>query len=439
MQGKGAAGSPRLEGDAAGGLIPDPAIQDSAFKVKGNTMKTLYFDYSATTPVDPRVAARMIPYLTEHFGNPASRSHPFGWEAEKAVEEARAQVAALVGADPKEIVFTSGATESNNLAIKGAGHFYSATKGKHIITVRTEHKAVLDTVREMERQGFEATYLNVADNGLLDLDVLRAAIRPDTVLVSVMAVNNEIGVIQDLDAIGRICREKGVIFHVDAAQATGKMPIDLKTLPVDLMSFSAHKTYGPKGIGALYVRRKPRIRLEAQMHGGGHERGMRSGTLATHQIVGMGEAFRIAKEEMATENERIRMLRDRLYTGLKDIEEVHLNGDIDQRVPHNLNVSFNFVEGESLIMAIKDLAVSSGSACTSASLEPSYVLRALGRSDELAHSSIRFSIGRFTTEEEVDYAIKLLHEKIGKLRELSPLWEMFKEGVDLNSVQWAAH
>ncbi|MHB0983795.1 MAG: IscS subfamily cysteine desulfurase, partial [Thiobacillus sp.] len=392
-----------------------------------------------TTPVDPRVAARMIPYLTEHFGNPASRSHPFGWEAEAAVEEARAQVAALVGADPKEIVFTSGATESNNLAIKGAGHFYSATKGKHIITVRTEHKAVLDTVREMERQGFEATYLNVKENGLLDLDVLRAAIRPDTVLVSVMAVNNEIGVIQDLDAIGRICREKGVIFHVDAAQATGKMPIDLKTLPVDLMSFSAHKTYGPKGIGALYVRRKPRIRLEAQMHGGGHERGMRSGTLATHQIGGMGEAFRIAKEEMATENERIRMLRDRLYTGLKDIEEVHLNGDIDQRVPHNLNVSFNFVEGESLIMAIKDLAVSSGSACTSASLEPSYVLRALGRSDELAHSSIRFSIGRFTTEEEVDYAIKLLHEKIGKLRELSPLWEMFKEGVDLNSVQWAAH
>jgi cysteine desulfurase len=402
-------------------------------------MKTLYFDYSATTPVDPRVAAKMIPYLTEHFGNPASRSHPFGWEAEAAVEEARGHIAALVGADPKEIVFTSGATESNNLAIKGAGHFYAGTKGKHIITVRTEHKAVLDTVREMERQGFEATYLNVKENGLLDLDVLRAAIRPDTVLVSVMAVNNEIGVIQDLDAIGKICREKGVIFHVDAAQATGKMPIDLTKLPVDLMSFSAHKTYGPKGVGALYVRRKPRIRLEAQMHGGGHERGMRSGTLATHQIVGMGEAFRIAKEEMATENERIRMLRDRLYNGLKDIEEVHLNGDMDQRVPHNLNVSFNFVEGESLIMAIKDLAVSSGSACTSASLEPSYVLRALGRSDELAHSSIRFSIGRFTTEEEVDYAIKLLHEKIGKLRELSPLWEMFKEGVDLNSVQWAAH
>jgi cysteine desulfurase len=402
-------------------------------------MKPLYFDYSATTPVDPRVAEKMIPYLTEHFGNPASRSHPFGWEAEKAVEEARGQIAELVGADPKEIVFTSGATESNNLAIKGAGHFYSGTKGKHIITVRTEHKAVLDTVREMERQGFEATYLNVKENGLLDLGAFRAAIRPDTVLASVMAVNNEIGVIQDLDAIGKICREKGVIFHVDAAQATGKMPIDLKKLPVDLMSFSAHKTYGPKGVGALYVRRKPRIRLEAQMHGGGHERGMRSGTLATHQIVGMGEAFRIAREEMATENERIRMLRDRLYNGLKDIEEVHLNGDMDQRVPHNLNVSFNFVEGESLIMAIKDLAVSSGSACTSASLEPSYVLRALGRSDELAHSSIRFSIGRFTTEEEVDYAIKLLHEKIGKLRELSPLWEMFKEGVDLNTVQWAAH
>jgi len=402
-------------------------------------MKPLYFDYSATTPVDPRVAAKMIPFLTEEFGNPASRSHPYGWTADKAVEEARAQVAALVGADPKEIVFTSGATESNNLAIKGAAHFYASTKGKHIITVRTEHKAVLDTVREMERQGFEATYLGVKENGLLDLDVLRAAIRPDTVLVSVMAVNNEIGVIQDIEAIGKICREKGVIFHVDAAQATGKMPIDLAKLPVDLMSFSAHKTYGPKGIGALYVRRKPRIRLEAQMHGGGHERGMRSGTLATHQIVGMGEAFRIAKEEMATENERIRMLRDRLYNGLKDIEEVHLNGDMEQRVPHNLNVSFNFVEGESLIMAIKDLAVSSGSACTSASLEPSYVLRALGRSDELAHSSIRFSIGRFTTEAEVDYAIKLLHEKIGKLRELSPLWEMFKEGIDLNSVQWAAH
>jgi cysteine desulfurase len=402
-------------------------------------MKTIYLDYSATTPVDPRVAAKMIPYLTEDFGNPASRSHPYGWTAEKAVEEARAHVAALVNADPKEIVFTSGATESNNLAIKGAANFYAGTKGKHIITVMTEHKAVLDTVREMERQGFEATYLPVKENGLLDLDVVRAAIRPDTVLMSVMAVNNEIGVIQDIEALGKLCREKGVVFHVDAAQATGKMPIDLKTLPVDLMSFSAHKTYGPKGIGALYVRRKPRIRLEAQMHGGGHERGMRSGTLATHQIVGMGEAFRIAREEMATENERIRMLRDRLYNGLKDIEEVHLNGDLERRVPHNLNVSFNFVEGESLIMAIKDLAVSSGSACTSASLEPSYVLRALGRSDELAHSSIRFSIGRFTTEEEVDYAIKLLHEKIGKLRELSPLWEMFKEGIDLNTVQWAAH
>jgi cysteine desulfurase len=402
-------------------------------------MKTIYFDYSATTPVDPRVAEKMIPYLTEHFGNPASRSHPFGWEAEKAVEEARGHIAALVGADPKEIVFTSGATESNNLAIKGAANFYAGTKGKHIITVMTEHKAVLDTVREMERQGFEATYLGVKENGLIDLDEFRAAIRPDTVLASVMAVNNEIGVIQDIAALGRICREKGVIFHVDAAQATGKMPIDLKTLPVDLMSFSAHKTYGPKGIGALYVRRKPRVRLEAQMHGGGHERGMRSGTLAPHQIVGMGEAFRIAREEMAAENERTRMLRDRLYNGLKDIEEVHLNGDLEQRVPHNLNVSFNFVEGESLIMAIKDLAVSSGSACTSASLEPSYVLRALGRSDELAHSSIRFSIGRFTTEEEIDYAIKLLHEKIGKLRELSPLWEMFKDGVDLNTVQWAAH
>jgi cysteine desulfurase len=402
-------------------------------------MKTLYFDYSATTPVDPRVAAKMIPYLTEHFGNPASRSHPYGWEAEAAVEDARAQVAALVGADPKEIVFTSGATESNNLAIKGAGHFYSATKGKHIITVRTEHKAVLDTVREMERQGFEATYLNVQENGLLDLDVLRAAIRPDTVLVSVMAVNNEIGVIQDIEAIGTICREKGVIFHVDAAQATGKMPIDLSKLPVDLMSFSAHKTYGPKGIGALYVRRKPRIRLEAQMHGGGHERGMRSGTLATHQIVGMGAAFRIAAEEMAAENERIRMLRDRLWAGISTLDEVHLNGDMQRRVPHNLNASFNFVEGESLMMAIKDLAVSSGSACTSASLEPSYVLKALGRNDELAHSSIRFSIGRFTTEEEIDYAVQLLHKHVGKLRDLSPLWDMHCAGVDLNSVQWAAH
>ena len=402
-------------------------------------MKTIYLDYSATTPVDPRVAAKMIPYLTEHYGNAASRSHPYGWEAEKAVEEARGHIAALVGADAKEIVFTSGATESINLAIKGAANFYAGTKGKHIITVRTEHKATLDTVREMERQGFEATYLNVKDDGLIDIEVFRAAIRPDTVLVSVLLVNNEIGVIQDIEAIGNICREKGIIFHVDAAQATGKMPINLTKLPVDLMSFSAHKTYGPKGVGALYVQRKPRVRLEAQMHGGGHERGMRSGTLATHQIVGMGEAFRIAREEMAAENERIRMLRDRLYAGFSDMEEVHLNGDMERRVPHNLNVSFNFVEGESLIMAIKDLAVSSGSACTSASLEPSYVLRALGRSDELAHSSIRFSIGRFTTEAEVDYAIKLLHDKIDKLRELSPLWEMFKEGVDLNTVQWAAH
>ena len=402
-------------------------------------MKTIYLDYSATTPVDPRVAAKMIPYLTEQYGNPASRSHPYGWEAEKAVEEARTHIAALVGADSKEIVFTSGATESINLAIKGAANFYAGTKGKHILTVRTEHKATLDTVREMERQGFEATYLNVKDDGLIDIDVFRAAIRPDTVLVSVLLVNNEIGVIQDIEAIGTICREKGIIFHVDAAQATGKMPINLAKLPVDLMSFSAHKTYGPKGIGALYVQRKPRVRLEAQMHGGGHERGMRSGTLATHQIVGMGEAFRIAREEMAAENERIRMLRDRLYAGFSDMEEVHLNGDMERRVPHNLNVSFNFVEGESLIMAIKDLAVSSGSACTSASLEPSYVLRALGRSDELAHSSIRFSIGRFTTEAEIDYAIKLLHDKIDKLRELSPLWEMFKEGVDLNTVQWAAH
>src|SRR5574340_878421 len=399
---------------------------------------TIYLDYSATTPVDPRVAEKMIPYLTELFGNPASRSHPFGWVAEKAVEEAREQVAALVNADPREIIWTSGATESNNLALKGAAHFYQS-KGKHILTLKTEHKAVLDTVRELERQGFEATYLDVQENGLIDLDAFKAALRPDTTEVSVMFVNNEVGVIQPIAEIGEICREKGIVFHVDAAQATGKVAIDLASLKVDLMSFSAHKTYGPKGIGALYVRRKPRIRLEAQMHGGGHERGMRSGTLATHQIVGMGEAFRIAREEMATENERIRMLRDRLYAGIKDIEEVHLNGDMEQRVPHNLNVSFNFVEGESLIMAIKDLAVSSGSACTSASLEPSYVLRALVRSDELAHSSIRFSIGRFTTEEEVDYAIKLLHEKIGKLRELSPLWEMFKEGVDLNSVQWPAH
>ncbi|HEY1182070.1 MAG TPA: IscS subfamily cysteine desulfurase [Rhodocyclaceae bacterium] len=399
----------------------------------------IYLDYSATTPVDPRVAEKMIPYLTTMFGNPASRSHAFGWDAEKAVEEARQHVAELVGADPKDIIFTSGATESNNLAIKGAAHFYAGTKGKHIITVSTEHKAVLDPFRELEREGFEATYLDPQPNGLITLDQVKAAIRPDTVLISVMAVNNEIGVIQPIAEIGELCREKGIIFHVDAAQATGKMPIDLEQLKVDLMSFSAHKTYGPKGIGALYVRRKPRIRLEAQMHGGGHERGLRSGTLATHQIVGMGEAFRIAKEEMATENERIRMLRDRLLKGLQTIEETYVNGDMEHRVPHNLNISFNFVEGESLIMAIKDLAVSSGSACTSASLEPSYVLRALGRSDELAHSSIRFSIGRFTTEEDVDYAIKLLQGKIDKLRELSPLWEMFKDGIDLNSVQWAAH
>ncbi len=398
----------------------------------------IYLDYSATTPVDPRVAEKMIPYLVEKFGNPASRSHSFGWEADAAVEEAREEVARLVNADAKEIVWTSGATESNNLAIKGAANFY-AGKGKHIITVKTEHKAVLDTCRELERQGFEVTYLDVKDNGLIDLDVFRAAIRPDTILVSVMFVNNEIGVIQPIAEIGEICRDKGIIFHVDAAQATGKVAIDLNTLKVDLMSFSAHKTYGPKGIGALYVRRKPRVRLEAQMHGGGHERGFRSGTLPVHQIVGMGEAFRIAREEMVEENARIQKLRDRLFQGLSDIEAVYVNGDLEHRVPHNLNMSFAYVEGESMIMAIKDLAVSSGSACTSASLEPSYVLRALGRDDELAHSSIRFTIGRFNTEEEIDYAIKLLHQKIGKLRELSPLWEMVQEGVDLSTVQWAAH
>jgi len=398
----------------------------------------IYMDYSATTPVDPRVAAAMIPYLVEKFGNPASRSHAFGWEAEKAVEQAREQVAALVNADSKEIVWTSGATESNNLALKGAAHFYSG-KGKHIVTMMTEHKAVLDTVRELERQGFSATYLDPEPDGLLDLEKFRVALRPDTILVSVMLVNNEIGVIQDIAAIGEICRERGIIFHVDAAQATGKMAIDLQQLKVDVMSFSAHKTYGPKGIGALYVRRKPRVRIEAQMHGGGHERGMRSGTLATHQIVGMGEAFRIAREEMAGENERIRMLRDRLLNGLQDMEEVYVNGDMERRVPHNLNLSFNFVEGESLIMAISDVAVSSGSACTSASLEPSYVLRALGRSDELAHSSIRFSIGRFTTVEEVDYVVTLLKSKINKLRDLSPLWEMYKDGVDISAIEWAAH
>ncbi len=396
----------------------------------------IYLDYSATTPVDPRVVEKMLPYLTEHFGNPASRSHTYGWEAEAAVDLAREQVAALVNCDPKDIVWTSGATESNNLAIKGAAHFYGPSKGKHLITVKTEHKAVLDTVRELERQGFSATYLAPLENGLVDLDAFKAAIRPDTVLVSVMLVNNEIGVIQDIEAIGDICRGKGIVFHVDAAQATGKVDIDLEKLPVDLMSFSAHKTYGPKGIGALYVSRKPRVRLEAQMHGGGHERGFRSGTLPVHQIVGMGEAFRIAREEMAEENQRIRALRDRLWAGLSDMEEVYLNGDFEQRVPHNLNVSFNFVEGESLMMAIKDIAVSSGSACTSASLEPSYVLKAIGREDELAHSSIRFSVGRYTTEADIDLAVSLLKGKVGLLRELSPLWDMFKEGIDLASVSW---
>jgi cysteine desulfurase len=398
----------------------------------------IYMDYSATTPVDPRVVDKMIPYLREQFGNPASRSHQYGWDAERAVEEARENVAKLVNCDPREIIWTSGATESDNLAIKGAAHFYKS-KGKHIITVKTEHKAVLDTCRELEREGFEVTYLDVKDDGLLDLDKLQAAIRPDTILVSVMSVNNEIGVIQDVAAIGEITRAKGIIFHVDAAQATGKIEIDLQKQKVDLMSFSAHKTYGPKGIGALFVRRKPRIRIEAQMHGGGHERGMRSGTLATHQIVGMGEAFRIAREEMAVENERVRMLRDRLLNGLKEMEEVYVNGDMEIRVPHNLNISFNFVEGESLIMAVKDVAVSSGSACTSASLEPSYVLRALGRNDELAHSSIRFTVGRFTTEQDVDYVINLLKSKIQKLRDLSPLWEMHKDGIDISSIQWAAH
>jgi len=398
----------------------------------------IYLDYSATTPVDPRVAEKMIPYLVEKFGNPASRSHAFGWETEAAVEEAREEVAKLVHADPKEIVWTSGATESNNLALKGAANFYSG-KGKHIITLKTEHKAVLDTCRELERQGFEVTYLDVLENGLLDLEVFKAALRSDTILVSVMFVNNEIGVIQPIADIGEICREKGIIFHVDAAQATGKVEIDLGALKVDLMSFSAHKTYGPKGIGALYIRRKPRVRLEAQMHGGGHERGFRSGTLATHQIVGMGEAFRLAREEMAVENKRIGALRDRLLKGLSDIDQVFINGDMTHRVPHNLNISFAYIEGESMLMAIKDLAVSSGSACTSASLEPSYVLRALGREDELAHSSIRFTLGRFNTEEEIDYAIKLLHKKIGSLRELSPLWEMVQDGVDLSTVQWAAH
>ena len=398
----------------------------------------IYLDYSATTPVDPRVAAKMIPYLTENFGNPASRSHSYGWTSEQAVETAREEVAKLVNCDAKEIVWTSGATESINLALKGAANFYQ-TKGKHIVTIKTEHKATLDTIRDLERQGFEATYLDVGTDGLIDMQTFKAALRADTILVSVMMVNNEIGVIQPIADIGAICREHGIVFHVDSAQATGKVPIDLQMLKVDLMSFSAHKTYGPKGMGALYVRRKPRIRLEAQMHGGGHERGFRSGTLATHQIVGMGEAFRLARLEMATENERIRMLRDRLLAGLKDMEEVYVNGDMENRVPHNLNVSFNFVEGESLIMGIKELAVSSGSACTSASLEPSYVLRALGRNDELAHSSIRFTMGRFTTVADIDFAIKLLNERIQKLRDMSPLWEMHKDGVDISKVQWSAH
>jgi len=402
------------------------------------TALPIYLDNSATTPVDPRVVEKMVPWLFERYGNPASRSHALGWDADEAVETAREQVAELVNADPREIVWTSGATESDNLAIKGAAAFY-AGRGKHVITVRTEHKAVLDTCRELERQGFEVTYLDVQENGLLDLDVFTAALRPDTILASVMMVNNEIGVVQDIAALGEICRERGVIFHVDAAQATGKVAIDLQTLKVDLMSFCAHKTYGPKGIGALYVRRKPRVRIEAQMHGGGHERGMRSGTLATHQIVGMGEAFRLAREEMQAENARVRALRDRLWAGLSQIDEVYLNGDLDMRVPHNLNVSFNYVEGESLIMAIKELAVSSGSACTSASLEPSYVLRALGRNDELAHSSIRFTLGRFTTEADIDTAVELLTQRVGKLRDMSPLWEMAQEGIDLNTVQWAAH
>jgi cysteine desulfurase len=398
----------------------------------------IYMDYGATTPVDPRVVDVMVPWLREHFGNPASRSHAWGWEAEAAVEKARVQVAELIGADPREIVWTSGATESNNLALKGAAHFYK-TRGKHIVTVKTEHKAVLDTCRELERQGFEVTYLPVQQDGMLDLDAFKAALRTDTILASVMFVNNEIGVIQDIPAIGAMCRERGIIFHVDAAQATGKVAIDLATLPVDLMSLASHKTYGPKGIGALYVRRKPRVRIEAQMHGGGHERGMRSGTLPTHQCVGMGEAFRIAREEMGVESERIRMLQQRLVRGLTDIEQVFINGHLEKRVPHNLNISFNFVEGESLIMGVKGLAVSSGSACTSASLEPSYVLRALGRSDELAHSSLRMTIGRFTTEEEIDYVVSTLKDRVAKLRELSPLWEMYQDGVDISTIQWTAH
>ena len=398
----------------------------------------IYLDYSATTPVDPRVAQKMIPFLTEHFGNPASRSHAFGWTAEEAVEEARGHVAALIGADPKEIVWTSGATEGNNLAIKGAAQF-NRTRGKHLITQKTEHKATLDTMRELERQGFECSYLEVEENGLVELKKLEAAMRPDTIVVSVMMVNNEIGVIQPVAAIGELCRARGIVFHCDAVQAAGKIPIDLATLKVDLLTITAHKMYGPKGIGALYVRRKPRVRIEPQIHGGGHERGFRSGTLATHQIVGFGEAARIARLEMAADGERIRALRERLWRGLASMEAVVLNGDLERRIPGNLNVSFNYVEGESLIMAIKDIAVSSGSACTSASLEPSYVLRALGRSDELAHSSIRFTLGKYTTEQEIDYAVSLVKSKVAKLRELSPLWEMYKDGVDLNTVQWAAH
>ena len=400
----------------------------------------IYLDYSATTPVDPRVAAKMRQYLTPdgEFGNPASRSHSFGWHAEEAVDEARSQVAALIGADPREIIWTSGGTESDNLAIKGAAHFYRK-KGKHIVTVKTEHKAVLDTCRQLEREGFEVTYLAPQANGLLDLEELEASLRDDTVVVSVMHVNNEIGVVQDIGAIGKMTRERGIILHVDAAQGAGKVPIDVHEMQIDLMTLSAHKIYGPKGIGALYICRKPRVRLEAQMHGGGHERGLRSGTLPTHQIVGMGEAFRIAREELVEESAHIRALRDRLWNGLNQMEEVYLNGDLEQRVPGNLNVSFNFVEGESLIMALKDIAVSSGSACTSASLEPSYVLRALGRNDELAHSSLRFTIGRFTTEEEIDYTITLIEQAVQRLRDLSPLWEMYQEGVDLDSVQWAVH
>jgi len=398
----------------------------------------IYLDYGATTPVDPRVVDAMIPWLREHFGNPASRSHAWGWEAEAIVEKSREQVAGLINADPREIVWTSGATESINLAIKGAAQFYKS-RGKHIVTVKTEHKAVLDTVRELERQGFDATYRDLQENGLLDLDRLKDSLRPDTVLVSVMLVNNEIGVIQDIVAIGNLCRERGILFHVDAAQATGKVVIDVASLPVDLMSLASHKTYGPKGIGALYVRRKPRVRLEAQMHGGGHERGMRSGTLPTHQCVGMGVAYDIARLEMGAEQERIRMLHHKLLSGLTGIEQVFVNGDLERRVPHNLNISFNYVEGESLIMGVKGLAVSSGSACTSASLEPSYVLRALGRSDELAHSSLRMTIGRFTTEAEIDYAVETLKDRVARLRELSPLWDMYRDGIDISSIQWSAH